>query len=120
MSNLLTARELARLQDDIEDTLPDLCNMGTFTNTSDGQGGFTQTKGTTAYDVPCRLDMQSAREALIAGAVQPYARYIMTLPHDKTITNNYWIEHNTKTYNVIGVALDPSWPVCVRAILEAV
>jgi SPP1 family predicted phage head-tail adaptor len=98
--------------------MPDTCNLLTATNVSDGAGGNTQTWGTASSGVACRLDPERAIEQLAAGAVQPFTRYVLTLPYNTTITSAYRVEHGGITYNVIGVDADKSWQATRRAKLE--
>lgn len=117
---MLNSSELATMRSDLLQLMPDTCNLLTVTNTSDGQGGYTQTWGTAIAGVACRFDAKRVTEVLAAGAVEPYEHMIVTLPYDTVITPAYRIEHGGYTYNVIGVNIDQSWPICKRAEVEKV
>ena len=112
--------ELSAMQSDIQQLMPDTCAILSVTYTSDGTGGWTESWGTTTASVACSLNQLSGTEALAAGAVEPYSRCNLILPTSATITPTNRVLHNGVTYNVISVDTDNSWPICRRAIVEAV
>ena len=117
----LTAVELADMQSAIEDLLPDTCNILSKTRTSNGQGGYTHTYGTVTAGVACRFDRIPADEKVTADAIQPYSRFMLTLPHDATITSASLVESGGLTYNVVsGPNTGVSWLGCKRCVVEKV
>jgi SPP1 family predicted phage head-tail adaptor len=116
----LTAAMLTQMRTDIEDLMPDTCNILAGTVTSDGQGGYTETWGTATAGASCRIDKRTGREALSGGAVQTFGTWVLTLPHDTTITAEHRVEHDDATYSVVHVDIDKSWKASVRAELEEV
>ena len=118
MSIGLTTAELAQIRSDIADLLPDTGHILSLTQVSDGQGGFTDTWGTATANVACRVDAQSGKEALESAAIQPFHRYMLTVPYDTTITTANRFYHSTTTYNIISVNDDQSWKGDKRAVLE--
>ena len=125
MGNEVTSAELELIRSDIEGlTLPDTCSLLTLTQTADGQGGFTDAWGTATASVACRMDRPSGRflseEEQFAAGIRPFSRYILTVAHDTTLTEQYRVEHGGNTYNVISVTDDASWMGARRAILERV
>jgi len=119
MSGLTTA-ELASMQDAIDGLLPDTATLLTSTYAADGQGGGTLTWGTAETGVACRLDYVRGNERTSSGALQPFTGYVMTLPHDTTITSAYRVVHSAITYSVQTVSSAKSWSACVRAWLEKI
>lgn len=120
----LTDAELTAIRADIADLLPDTGYIITVTNTADGYGG--QTVGTAiSGTVTCRLDpriintLQSAEE-LSGGAIEPYQRWLLTLPYNTTITTENQFLHNDVLYNVTSVDDDKSWIASVRCMVEKV
>lgn len=116
---MLPSDELSDLQAAIEATLPDTCALLTATYASDGQGGFVETWGTATASIACRLDAMGGRKSIAGEAIQPYSKFVLTLPHDATITTAYRVRHNSIDYNVTSVS-DGSLLACKRAILERV
>jgi len=116
----LTTAELTQMRADIGDLLPDTCNILSVTQASDSQGGYTETWGTATASVSCRLDKRSGREAVSAGAVRTFGTWVLTLPHNTTITAAYRVEHGSVTYSVVHVDSDKSWIASVRAELEQI
>ena len=118
----LTDAELASIRTDIADLLPDTCIIITVTNTPDNMGGFTQ--GTAAAGtVNCRLDAKiintlRASEALGGGGIQPFHKFILTVPYDTTISTENQVQKGTEVYNVISVDTDKSWRGAIRVMLE--
>ena len=116
----LTSAMLTQMRTDIETLMPDVCNILAGTITSDGQGGWTEAWGTASAGVSCRIDKRSGREGVSAGAVQTFGTWVLTLPHDTTITAANRVEHGSATYSVVHVDDDKSWIASVRAELEVV
>ena len=118
MSAIDTAM-LAAMRSAISELLPDTCNIVTITKTADGQGGWTESKGTSGTAIACRLDVHTGREMLTGGAVQPYIKTVLSLPYDTTITEVNRVEHGGITYAVIAPSnSDQSWIAVKRVELE--
>ena len=100
------------------DLLPDQCNVCTITNVPDGEGGFTQTRGTSGTAIACRMDVTQGREQVTGGAIQPYIAYKLSLPYDTVVGLTNIIEHNGVDYEVKSVNLSQSWKAVVRVDLE--
>ncbi len=114
----LTASELATMRDTIELLMPDTCNVCTITNVPDGEGGSTQTRGTSGTAIPCRLDVVQGREQVTGGAIQPYISYMLSLPYDTTVAEENIIEHSGVDYFVKSINLSQSWIAVRRVELE--
>ncbi len=116
----LTATELSQMRDTIELLLPDVANICTITNVPDGEGGSTQTRGTSGTAIPCRLDVVQGREQVTGGAIQPYISYMLSLPYDTTVAEENIIEHGGIDYHVKSVNQNQSWVAVRRVELEVV
>ena len=118
----LTSAELAEIVTAIGELLPDTCTLGTLTHTSDGEGGFSDSRGTVSSAVPCRLDSIQMRnvsnEELAAGQITPFHSYVLTLPATATIDESYWVKKSDTYYQVRSVDTNKSWPSCLRAYVE--
>lgn len=114
----LTNLELSIMRDSIELLLPDTCNVCTITNVPDGEGGSTQTRGTSGTSIACRLDVIQGREQITGGAIQPYISYVLSLPYDTTVGLTNIIEHGGVDYQVKSVNLNQSWVAVRRVELE--
>jgi hypothetical protein len=120
MSLALTSTELSIMRAAISDMLPDTCSIISGANSSDGQGGVSWAASGTVT-AACRLDLVMGNEQNAAGAVQPFTRWVMTLPYDTAIVNTNKITHGGYTYNVVGgINTDSSWIACKRVLLERV
>lgn len=108
----------AAMRDAISTLLPDTANICSITNTPDGEGGVTQTRGTTGTAIACRLDVIQGREQLSGGAIQPYTSYMLSLPYDATVAPANIIEHSSVDYAVKSVNRGQSWKAVVRVELE--
>lgn len=117
---MITSAELTQMRVDILDLLPDTCALLTVTHSSDGQGGNTDTWGTATASVACRLDQKKASEVIVSAGVRPFSGWMLTLPYNTTINEQYRIEHGGNTYNVISVDGDKSWSVTIRAEVDRV
>lgn len=116
----ISTKELARIRDDIGDTLPDTCNILTATYSADSFGGFAQSWGTVYTNIPCRLDVIKPREQVIDGRNTHYTQFTVSLPYDTTIAANNRLEISTNTYSVVGISPAKSWNMVKRAVVEAV
>lgn len=114
----ITTSELAYMRESIELLMPDTCNICTLTNSPDGEGGVTVSRGTSGTSIPCRLDVETGREQVTGGAVQPYITYKMSLPYNTTIDEQNIIEHNSIDYHVKSVNQSQSWIAVRRVELE--
>lgn len=118
------AKELTRIRADMQAaTLPDVCNVLTLTQVSDGMGGFTETWGTATANVFCRMDNVIANqgvgiEMVSAGALKSYSQWILSAPFGTGITSANRIEHGTYIYNVVEVNDEGSWLGNMRVTLE--
>ena len=108
---------LAAMRAAIAELLPDTAQIITITNTPDGFGGQTETRGT-ALAVAFRLDMTSGREQVSGGGLQPFTAFKGSLPYDTTVTTANQLLHNGVTYAITAVNNDASWKAVVRVDLE--
>ena len=111
--------ELTQIRLDLEQNLPDQCNILSLTRTNDSQGGWSEPWGTVGTSIACRLDFIGGAEAVTAGALVPYTRAIVTLPQSTAITAQNKIEHGGNTYTVQAVNLG-SWLGVKRATVQKV
>ena len=119
----ITAAELIQMRADVQELMPDTCNLLTATGTADGYGGVTMTWGTATSGVSCRLDNASNTtygEKLVANGIQPFSRWILSVPYGSAMTDEMRVEIGADIYNVTMVDVDKSWPIVERAVLEAV
>lgn len=120
MSIGLTARELMQMQADINDLLPDTCDILTVAYTSDSEGGFTETWGTATAGVKCRIDYRSGTERMTGGAIQPYNKAVISLPYNTTISATNRIKSGAYTWSILSLNDGQSWQAVKRAELERV
>ena len=117
MSAIDTAM-LSAMRTAINSLLPDVCNICSITHTPDGQGGWTDPRGTIGTAIACRLDVIQGREQVTGGAVQPYTSYTLSLPYDTVVLPTYIIEHNSVDYAVKPSNVNQSWIAVKRVELE--
>lgn len=120
MSIGLTARELAQMQADIYDLLPDLCDILSVAYTADSEGGFTETWGTATAKVHCRIDYRSGRENLIGGAIQPYSNAVLSIPYNTAINSTNRIKSGDYIWAVKSINDGQSWKAVKRVEMERV
>lgn len=109
--------DLTWMREEVENTLPDTCNILSVTKTSNGQGGFTQSWGTAVASVACRVDAMKQADAVtvVGEAGRVYNRFVVTMPHDTAITAANRIEANGYTLAVETVDPAKSEIACLRA-----
>ena len=122
----LTTAEITQMRTDVETLLPDVGDILSLTQASDGQGGFTDTWGTATANVACRLDplmghtMVGSMETMAGAAIQPYSRFTLTVPNGTAITAANRFLLSGTSYNVISLDTGRSWNLCKRMIVEKV
>lgn len=116
----MAASMLEQMREDVECMLPDICDILTATQTLDDEGEAITTWGTAYADVACRLDYKQGREVTSGGAVQPFARAMLTLPYDTVLATNNRVQIGSAIFAVKSVNATQSWNVSVRAEVEAV
>jgi len=115
----LSSSELAGMRESIVMLLPDTCQIITNVKTSDGQGGFTYTAGTSS-PVACRLDVKTGREQVAGGGIQYYEKTMLSVPYDTTVLADNQVLHNSVLYSVKSLNDDQSWIAVKRIELEKV
>jgi head-tail adaptor len=115
----LTSSELASMRTEINKLLPDSCVIYSGTIVPDSMGGGTM-NWTAAGTVSCRIDAELDGEGLAGGGLQPFERYMLTVPHGTTISAVNQVKVNGATFNVIGVNPSKSWSLDVRCKLQPV
>ena len=114
----IDAAMLEYMRTEIEKLLPDTCNLLTVTETANGSGGVTQVWGTATAGVACRLDKKTGGEQVTGAALSAYRGYMLSLPHDTTITEAYRVEISGVTYTVQSVNVGTSWQAVKRVEVE--
>lgn len=107
----LTANELEIMRADLEELLPDTCQIISLTLTPDGSGGVTSTEGTVTAS--CRKDTKTGNFVTLDGKVETGRKEMITLPYDTAIAENDLIVHDSVRYNVVFIT-DGSWMVSKR------
>ena len=120
MSIGLTARELAQMQADILDLLPDTCDILSVAYTSDSEGGFAEAWGTATAGVKCRIDYRSGRENMMGGAIQPYSKAVLSVPYNTTISLTNRVKSGDYVWSILSINEGQSWQAVKRAELERV
>ena len=114
--SFFTSSDLSWMQDEVEKTMPDTCNILSETQTSDGQGGFTSTWGTATASASCRIDavITSDSDTVVGMSQRIYNRYIVTFPHDTTVTQDNRLEVNSYTLAIDSIDQVKSEMTCLR------
>lgn len=100
-------------------TLPDTCAILTRTVSVDAMGAPVETWGTATASIACRLDHRQGGEQIQGGSIQPYFRYVLTLPYDAEITPADRVKHAGIIYAVKSVS-SGSLTACIRCELEKI
>jgi head-tail adaptor len=116
---MLTDQDLAGMRETVEQALPEVCTIERKQVVSDGQGGETVEWLPHLEDLPCRKDIGTGREELVAGrlvAIQP-VRFV--LPAGTDVTDEDRIVHAERVWEILAVD-DMSWELARVATSEDV
>jgi hypothetical protein len=122
----LTAAELAAIRSDVNNLLPDTCEIQEMVVSSNDVGEPSRTYSARGTAIACRLDPEiqanSAFEYLggFADTVKSTGNFRLTLKHDQTIEITDRVVCNGVTYEVIAVDPGKSWKASTRASLQQV
>lgn len=121
MTNFLSDLEIAAMRAEVQSVaLPGTCAILSITYTSDGQGGLGEAWAAISTGVACRIDPVQSREILSGDAVQPFSRFMVTLPYDTVVSQANRIQIDTTQYNILGIDAVRSWDMCIRCEVEQV
>lgn len=121
----LAARDITAFATDLNQSLPDTCNIQVPTSTPNGQGGFSKTFSTTAT-VPCRVEPLRPKQGVerySGGRVQSQVRWVVTVPNTATVDATYRLQITTQANRILQVAAVEaarSYQVCVRLICDEI
>ena len=115
---MLTAAEIAAMQDTQETALPDTCTIKSCTLAPDGLGGYTETWTDLASNVACRLTpMADPTEAIVADRFRGRALWTLTLAEGQAISHDDRVVVGSDTYEVAGVREGGNWRTATRVIV---
>lgn len=124
MSIALTSSELTNIQNDINDLLPDTCDIRQVSTTNDSIGQPARTYTDRATGVACRFDPLSSISLMGDEKVSSLKNYIitegmfmLTLKNGQAISVTDQVIYNSVTYEVSHIYDDKSWLASVRCVL---
>lgn len=127
---MLSSREILDMRGALESLLPDTCHILSVTNSSDGQGGLSQTWGTVTANVSCRIDsflsrglasMRGGGEMVVGGALSDFSRWIVSMPYDTVVNVTDRIQMSDGgVYNIVSLDTGKSWDLEKRLTVEKV
>lgn len=104
--------------------LPSTCTVMRKAQTPDGMGGFTETWGTLASGVACRLAvmplMGRSNEDVVAQRWAGQQVWQLTLPAGQDVTHDDRVTIDGIAYDVVGVKSAGAWETARRVILVRV
>lgn len=118
----ITTAELSAMRDFADDYLTATCTIQRATSGVSSSGSPTQTWGTLASNVACRMDepKQSAAEANINGSIAAPSTFIMHLKYDQDVTVKDRIVYGSLTYEVQEVLDTASWLMSRRLVVTRI
>jgi hypothetical protein len=116
---MLSVKRIEQMRNRQADLLPDSAQLRTRTQTTDGQGGRTDTYTTTV--VYCRLRPMSGEQTQrFADQLAGVSGWVITLPVGTAVDEGDVIRIATVDYSVIGVTDKESWCTALRAYARSV
>lgn len=117
---MLSNSDLSYMRASVNELLPDTCNILTVSRASDSEGGQKETWPASISGVPCRLDWSNGKEQVVAGALETYTGWVMSLPAETPVTQLNRIAHGGYTYSITSSNSGASWEVVRRLLLERI
>ena len=118
----LTPTELLQMRSDILQLFPDTCSILQLSWTSDGAGGGSESWGTATggTSVPCRVDYLSGSEGVVAGAITPYQKAVVSMGWAVSLTPANRIQVGSSVFSVQAVNNGQSWKTVTEVTCELV
>jgi hypothetical protein len=119
--SLLDSYTIAQIRADQLSALPDTCAILAPTHTMQGTGHWSDSWGTVAGTVACRLRPEGVSgETLTAEQMTAPQAYVLSLAYDGTLAAGYRVLYGGGTYEVTGAIATTSWDTVTRArVVEA-
>ena len=115
MSNtLLQTSDVTYLRGEAIKALPELVHIHRRSLTSDGQGGFTETRSIAYQNVAARLSAASGGESTVGAAREPSLTLTVTVAHVQDVQQDDRIEHSSGTYEVLSINEGQTWGTVKR------
>jgi hypothetical protein len=116
---MLTSLELAQLRRDVDDLLPDTCNILRPASTVDDAGNVIETMSTAVAGTPCRLDpfQKSSGELSVVNQEIGRSYWWMTVKHNTDIRIGDRVVFDSDNYEVVQLFDDHSLRVVRRVML---
>jgi head-tail adaptor len=110
---------LTRIRAAVNTLLPTTAIITAVTETSDGQGGFTDAwLPITGGTVSCRIDPVKGQKTTAGAALVPFYTHICTFAYDTTISAANRIVVGSATYIPVSPDDGKSWNACKRVYIE--
>jgi SPP1 family predicted phage head-tail adaptor len=113
---MLTAAELAAMQDVEESVLVTTAHILSYGTATDGMGGYSETWGTVGT-VLCdlwQINQRADREMVAGNQITSQGDFFITMPSDTTITAKDRVQIAGKTFEVTFVPDDLTFQTAVR------
>jgi len=115
---VLTAAEIAAMQDTQNAALPDTCTIKQRTFTADTVGGRTEGEITRATNVACRLGPYRApSEGVVAEQLAGHEAFVLTLAAGQVIEVTDQVIISSDSYEVVGIESAGAWETARRVIV---
>ena len=115
----LTERELTDMRGALAHLLPSEARVYTYSTTVDAAGNAVDTY-TAGARYNCRLDWRNGKEVVTVDVLAGYTGWVVTLPHNATLTVKDRLLIGDKYYSVTSFDPDKSWGIVARAMVEQV
>ncbi len=115
--SLLDANDLAAIRAAQEEAMPDTCVVQSRTSTADGMGGVTRGDWTDGTSYSCRLSSRGVpREYLQQAAISGLQYWMVTLPHDASVTRDNRLKVGSRYLQIVGFQSGGEYETAKRAV----
>lgn len=114
---MLTATELAAMQEAQNGALPSTATILRYTTASDGQGGQVATLVTPSATAACRVSSRGVPDEFLQdGRAAGRALWLVTLAADADVLATDRLSVSGKVYEILGFASGGAWATAKRVI----
>jgi len=118
--SMLNTNHLFQVRRQHERSMPEVVDLLSLNRVSDGDGGMVETFQISHSGVKARIAERTGKETTFMGREDVLADYVLTLPHDQTVSETMRIDHGGRLYEIAFVNTDRSYDTARRCLIRRI